>query len=184
MSQEKIHHSLYSNDLVACEGRFDSMPAGPWDNEDKKLGFHGQEIDVYLLPLVVWDHHLSPLIQTKYKKLENRTAHCSLKDVGNSMLISRKFGRCQGQLRHLRLAKMLSQSYNLIVDFGMVVGVAIVELALAVLHHDEPMEAVVELAEVELARSEQLLEWQSSKLEAVMFSSSSMAKEQQPELHT
>lgn len=159
VSQEKIHHSLCSNDLVAYEGRFGSMLSAPWDSEGKTLDFRGQEIDVYLLPWAALDHRPIPLIRTKYRKLENRIARYSLKDDENSMLIFRKIGRCQGQSRHLELVKMLSQSYNLIVDFGMVAEVAIVELALVVSRRGEPMEAVVELVEAVVGPSEQLLEW-------------------------
>lgn len=73
------------------------------------------------------------------------------------MLISRKTVRFQGQLRHLALARKLLQSYSLTVDFEMAVEVAIVELALALSHRDEPTEVVVELVEAELGRFEQLL---------------------------
>lgn len=115
-----------------------------WDSKDMTRNSREQEIDVYLLPWVALDRQPTPSIRMKYRKLGNQSEHhCSLKDVENLMPIYRKIVRSKGQLMHPRLAKMLSRSYNLIVDFGIGVEAAIVEVVLAVWHHVEPMAAAV-----------------------------------------
>lgn len=154
-----IHHALYSEDWAACEGRLDSNFLGSSDSKDEARSLRLVEKDVYRPPWAALDHRPSPLIRMKYTKPENQIAHYSLKDVENSMLISRKIVRYRGHSRRLALVKRLLRSYYSTVDDEMVEAMAIVELGLVVLRRVEPMVAAVELVEAAQEQSEQLSEW-------------------------